>query len=623
MTVSERDLERSRARWRAAVAKVLDRSPGSGKAGAVDEPERLLDSPTYEGFAIRPLYTALDERPEQPLPGEWPYVRGADPCPDVLAGWKVAEEFPAPGFTGTPDEANAAVLSALTDGVSALVLRLDPEGLRPEDLGRLLEGVYLELAPVLLDAGRDFPAAAEVMRGLVAGADETRRAAIAIDLGADPLTAEFGSGAAPDLDEVLSVAAEVAGRGGLRAITVDGCALHNLGASSGWELGAALAAAVEYVRLLAAGGVAIDDAIGQISFRIVADDDQFMTIAKFRAARRLWARVAEVLGRPESGAARLHAVTSWPMMTQRDPWVNMLRTTIAAFSAGVGGADTVRVLPFDVAIPGGYPGVTADFSRRIARNSQLLLLEESHIGRVLDPAGGSWYVEDLTETLAGQAWSHFQSIESAGGFRRATAMIAERIEQTRAARAEDIAHRRSAITGVSEFPNLAESPLPQAGAQTAPPRYAAEFEALRDRSDLVLQRTGRRPRVSILPLGPLAEHNVRATFATNLLATGGIEAVNPGTIDPSRVSEAVTEAVAEAGSGIAVICGTDSRYAAEAAAVAEAARTAGCALVYLAGPESAVEDIPAENRPDGYLTAKVDAVETLSALLDRLGAPAT
>ena len=200
----------------------------------------------------------------------------------------------------------------------------------------------------------------------------------------------------------------------------------------------------------------------QISFRFAADDDQFMTIAKLRAARQLWARVAEVVGAADAGAATVHAVTSLPMMAQRDPWVNMLRTTLAAFAAGVGGADTVLVHPFDGAIPGGFPGTAASFARRIARNTQLLLLEESHIGRVLDPAGGSWFVEDLTAQLAEQAWQHFQDIESRGGFVEARDyLIARRSPRWRDARADDIAHRRTALTGVNEFPNLAEPPLPQ------------------------------------------------------------------------------------------------------------------------------------------------------------------
>jgi methylmalonyl-CoA mutase len=302
-------------------------------------------------------------------------------------------------------------------------------------------------------------------------------------------------------------------------------------------------------------------------------------------------------------------------MTRRDPWVNMLRTTLAAFGAGAGGADTVLVAPFDVAIAGGFPSIGASFSRRIARNTQLLLLEESHIGRVLDPAGGSWYVEDLTERLAAQAWSNFQDIESHGGFLEAREHVAEQVEQVRARRADDIAHRRSAITGVNEFPNLAEPPLPPAPADTVA-HYAAGFEALRDRSDACLERTGARPAVLLLPLGPLAEHNIRATFAANLLASGGIEAVNPGAVDAA----AVADAVRTAGASVAVICGTDARYGTEVAGVVEAARAAGVEQVLLAGPEKAVADAPAESRPDGYLTAKIDAVEALSSLLTRLGA---
>ena len=311
----------------------------------------------------------------------------------------------------------------------------------------------------------------------------------------------------------------------------------------------------------------------------------------------------------------LRVRTSRRILTVRDPWVNMLRTTVAAFGAGVGGADTVQILPFDDAIPGGLPTVSPDFARRIARNTQLLLLEESHIGRVMDPAGGSWYVEELTETLAAQAWSDFQDIESRGGFRAAIDHIAEQIDQVRGRRAADIAHRRAAITGINEFPNLAEAPLPQTGS-TAVKRYAAEFEALRNRSDRYLERLGARPRVLLLPLGPLAENNIRASFATNLLASGGIEAVNPGTVAPDRIADAVRDA----GTSIAVICGTDARYGAEVTAVVAAARAAGCEQIYLAGPEKAVADVAVNARPDGYLTAKVDAVEELSTLLTRLGA---
>jgi methylmalonyl-CoA mutase len=592
-------IEADRERWRSAVAGVLAKSTRRDPADLPAEPERLLDSPTYDGFPIRPLYTSLDEVAEPSLPGEWPFVRGGDALRDVKSGWKVAEAFPANGT----EEANGAILLALTEGVSALVLRVGEGGVAPAELDRVLDGVFVDLVPLVLESGTDYGAAAEAVLGLLDNLDEEQRARLSIDLGADPLTAPLSARPAPDVADVFAVAAKTAGyQGHVRAVTVDGPAFHNRGASASWELAASVAAAVAYLRLMGDSGIAVPDALRQISFRIAADDDQFMTVAKLRTARRLWARVAEVVGAPEAGAATLHAVTSLPMMAKRDPWVNMLRTTLAAFSAGVGGADTVQVHPFDVAIVGGFPGTAASFARRIARNTQLLLLEESHIGRVLDPAAGSWHVEDLTEELAQQAWKHFQDIESRGGFESARDFIADEIAAVAQRRAEDIAHRRTALTGVNEFPNLAEQPLPPGDSLTGVERYAAGFEALRDRSDAYLEKTGARPKVRLLTLGPLAEHNIRATFATNLLASGGIEAITDDADDLT----------------VAVICGTDARYGSEASAAVDEARKAGVTYILLAGPEKALAD--ADSKPDEYLTAKIDAVDALSRLLTRLGA---
>jgi methylmalonyl-CoA mutase len=602
MSADPADSAQGLSRWRKAVAGVLAKTARRDPAELPAEPERLLDSPTYEGFPIRALYTSLDSLPEHALPGQWPFVRGGDALRDVKSGWKVAEVFPA---NGSSAEVNGAILVALTEGVSALVLRVGESGVSVAGLGGVLEGVFLDLVPVVFESGADYARAAEAVLGLLTDLGDDQRSRLSVDLGADPLTAPLSARPAPSTADVVAVAAKVTGYdGGVRAITVDGPALHNLGASASWELAGSIAAAVGYLRLLGDGGVRPADALRQISFRFAVDDDEFMSIAKLRAARRLWARVAEVVGEPDAGAARLHAVTSLPMMARRDPWVNMLRTTLAAFSAGVGGADTVLVHPFDVAIPGGFPGTAAGFARRIARNTQLLLLEESHIGRVLDPAGGSWFVEDLTKALAEQAWTHLQDIESRGGFDAARDYVAAQIAEVAGRRADDIAHRRTALTGVNEFPNLAEPPLPQGESLEMVARYAAGFEALRDRSDAFLEKTGSRPKALLLPLGPLAEHNIRSTFATNLLASGGIEAV--------------TEDSESTAAKVAVICGTDTRYAAEASAAVEAARKAGVSYVLLAGPEKAVAE--ADSKPDGYLTAKIDAVEALSDLLTRLGA---
>ncbi len=616
MDVQNSGLQESRERWRSAVAGVLAKSTRRDPADLPPEPETLLDSPTYEGFPIRALYTGLDALPEAPLPGDWPFVRGGDALRDVKSGWKIAEAFPVPGQKAVTD-GNGAVLVALTEGVSALALRVGPpDGVSAGELDRLLEGVFLDLVPVILDAGSDFVAAADALLPQLADMDDEQRGRLSIDLGADLLTAPLSRRPAPDVAEVVATAAKVTGyAGGVRAITVDGPALHDLGASASWELAGAVAAGVAYLRLLGEAGLSVSDSLRQISFRLAADDDQFMTIAKFRVLRRLWARVAEVVGEPDSGAARVHAVTSMPMMAQRDPWVNMLRTTVAAFGAGVGGADTVLVQPFDAAIPGGLPGTAASFARRIARNTQLLLLEESHLGRVLDPAGGSWFVENLTEQLADTAWQHFQQIEAQGGFAQARAFVTTQIDEVRERRTDDVNHRHKALTGVNEYPNLAEAPLPHQDSVSVIARYAASFESLRDRSDAYLAKTGSRPKVLLLPLGPLAEHNIRATFAANLLASGGIEAVNPGPVDVAGVADAVSGA---GGAGVVVICGTDARYGTEAAGVVGAARKAGVSRVLLAGPEKAVAE--ADHKPDDYLTAKIDAVGALSDLLTRLGA---
>lgn len=627
MTVDASTVRDRYARWQENVAGVLAKSTRKAVEDLPVDPERLLDTPTYDGFPVRPLYTSLDGLAEPSLPGHWPFTRGGDAHRDVLAGWKVTESFPI--STGDDDATgavvNGAILLALTDGTSALEVRVGAAGgagnsaavgVPTDQLDRVFEGVFLDLVPVLLDAGADVAGAADQLLALVKPFDADQRARLSIDLGADPLTAPLsGRAAAAEADVVATAAKLTEYDGGVRAVTVDAAAFHNLGASASLELAGAIAAGVAYLRLLTGSGLSAADALQQISFRFAADDDQFATIAKLRAARRLWARVAEVVGAPDAGAATIHAVTSKAMMSQRDPWVNMLRTTLAAFAAGVGGADTVLVETFDAAIAGGLPGTAVTFSRRMARNTQLLLLEESHLGRVVDPSGGSWFVEDLTDQLAQQAWAKFQDLESRGGFVAARDHLSAQIAEVAARRADDIAHRRTALTGVNEFPNLAENALAQTDSFPGVVRYAAAFEALRNRSDAYLAKTGKRPQVVLLPVGPLAEHNIRTTFASNLLASGGIEAVNPGTVDAAGV------AAAAAGHVAAVVCGTDARYAEEAGDIIKAARAAGVAHVCLAGPEKAVENIADKSSlPDECLTMKIDAVEALSTLLTRLGA---
>lgn len=321
MTSVQRDndeLEQARQRWRAGVAKVLARGSGKEPSEFGAAPEERLNTATYEGVAIHPLYTALDERPELPLPGAWPYTRGADAGRDVLAGWKVADVYPVPGQEPAAAvdlaAANATVLAELGLGISALVLRVGDDGVTGADLDRLLEGVFIELAPVRLQPGesfgRHYAGAAEALAALAAGVQPEYRGNVAIDLGADPLTAALTGAQSPCLDEVVAVAS--AAPDGVRAITIDGAGLHDRGADAGWELAAAIAAAVDTLRALTAAGLSTPDALGQISFRIAVNDDQFAGIAKLRALRQLWARVAQVLDAPKPAPPGSTPSARWP-----------------------------------------------------------------------------------------------------------------------------------------------------------------------------------------------------------------------------------------------------------------------------------------------------------------------
>ena len=604
------------AEWREGVAGVLAKARKVDAAEFGDEPERLLDVSTYDGLTVAPLYTRRDELPEAPLPGEFPFVRGGDPTRDVHRGWYVTARFDGSDAAAVNEE----ILGGLDNGVSSVWLGVGERGVPVADLPRALRGLLFELAPLALDAGADASAATAQLFSILDGYEATERGDIQVSLGITPLTSQFNGTTHTDLDTAVTLAQQAVARPEtIRALTVCGVAVHNAGASDAQELGAAIAAGLEYLRALTDAGVPAADALGQVVFRFAATDDQFGTIAKFRAARRLWARVAHELGAPDAGNAPQWAVTSAPMMSQRDPWVNMLRTTLAAFGAGVGGADLVTVLPFDSALPAGELDVSRAFSQRMARNTQLLLLEESHLGHVQDPGAGSWYVESATDALAVKAWEFMQQLEAAGGFRAAldSGLLAERVGETRAWRDRDVAHRKTSVTGVNEFPNLAETPLSEAAREPATvARYGAAFEALRNRSDAYLAAHGRRPKAVLIPLGPVAEHNVRVTFTANVLASGGIETTNPGVLEISGIGAAATES----GASVAVLCGSDGRYATEAAAAVEQLRSAGVATVLLAGPEKAVAEVPDAQRPDGYLTARMDAVAALSGLLEKLGA---
>jgi methylmalonyl-CoA mutase len=459
----------TRDQWRELVEGVLRKSGAD-----TDDVEATLASPTPDGFALHPLYTAADTAPDAGFPGLPPHVRGGGPDGRVLAGWDVRQRHANPD----PAATKRAVLADLENGGTSLWLVVGAAGLPADALADVLDDVYLDLAPVTLDAGADTAAAAETLLAVYAdkgvAASEVRG-----NLGADPLGLRARTGAAHGLDVAVDLARRAQRHPRLRAIVVDALPYHEAGGSDGQELGCAVATGVAYLRALTDAGLDVDAAARQLEFRLAATADQFATIAKLRAARRLWARVTEVSG-AATRVAPQHAVTSSTMMTRRDPWVNMLRTTLACFAAGVGGADAVTVLPFDSAI-----GLPDSFARRIARNTHSVLLEESKVAGVIDPAGGSWYVERHTDELARAGWATFTEIERAGGIAAAldSGLVDERIAATRDARTERFASGEEAITGVTVFPNEHEKPVSREPAPPGPSgglprvRYAEPFEA--------------------------------------------------------------------------------------------------------------------------------------------------
>ncbi|MET9851932.1 methylmalonyl-CoA mutase family protein [Streptomyces sp. NPDC006450] len=593
--------------WQRLVEGVLRKS---GKEVSGEAAEDALSTKLEDGLTTRPLYTAPETAPDTGFPGFAPFVRGGRPEGSAASGWDVRQRI-----AGTdPVRVNEAALADLENGTTSLWLAVGDAGLPVEGLGRALEGVYLDLAPVSLDPGARYAEAARALLALYAERAVAPEAAHA-SLGADPLGHEARTGEALDLAEAAALAAETAAWPHVRALTVDALPYHEAGGSAAEELGLSLSTGVAYLRALTDAGLSTEAAFGELEFRYAATADQFLTIAKLRAARRLWARIAEACGAPAAGAQRQHAVTSPVMMTRRDPWVNMLRTTVACMAAGVGGADAVTVLPFDQEL-----GLPDAFARRISRNTSTILLEESHLARVIDPAGGSYYVEQLTDELAHAAWEFFQTVEKAGGQAAAlrSGLVAERLAATWAARSKKLATRREPITGVSEFPHLSEKPVvreaapaPLAGGLPRVRRDEA-YETLRARSDAHLAATGARPTVFLAALGPAAAHTARATFASNLFQAGGITPVHdPVSVTPESAAAAYAASGAD---GMAVLCSSDALYEEQAGAVAAALRSAGATTVFLAGkPGTAAEAV------DEYVFAGCDAIAVLSSVLDRMG----
>ena len=577
-----------------------------------------LSSTTRDGIEIWPLYTDGPERPAA--------LAAADPR-RLEAGWDVRQRHETAATADALDRRRTEIAQDLAGAVTSLELEV-PAGGDADGLDALLDGVDTAATPVALAPHAELDAA-DALIALAArrGAD----LAPGSSLGVDPLGEWTRSAHRMDCAEAAEWVAHVASSGslvaGAVAFAVDATRYSDAGATGAQALGWATATGVAYLRALVGAGVPVDSAAGLIGFRLAATADQFVTIAALRAARVMWARVVTASGGSAEAACQYqHAVTATHMYSRRDPWVNLLRGATAALAAGVAGADAVTVLPFDHA--SGAVDADGALGRRLARNTQLLLLEESHLARAADPAGGSFYVESLTEQLASEAWRVLQEVEASGGIEAAidSGALAAAMDESWQARLGALRTRSEPLTGVSEFP-LLDEPSPSgpdaaqaAGAAGLPIRRLAEpFEDLRDAADRHHAVTGDRPAVWIAALGPVAAHSARTSWTQNLLAAGGIEARGATGVD-SPVAAAADFAMS--GLAAAVVTGADDMYRLRGPATASALTEAGAAFVALAcdlgTPAELLEDLRSAGVDEIWHNA-MDAVTALKGLQQVLG----
>lgn len=464
------------AQWRALVEQDLNGAPF----------ERKLVTHTYEGLYVQPLYTARDwRRAGDPsgFSGLSPFTRGSLPLDHQLSGWDIRQQHDAP----SPRDLNTAIHEDLAGGVTSILIRYDAAGragLDPDDpaarelagadgamissaddLRDSLHGVHLGMISVALEAGSAFiPAAAQLSAVWEFANIEPSKCRGAFN--ADPLGVLAREGHLPwPIAEGLARAADLAAWTSARfsnvtAIRVGTAPYHHAGATATQDLAFSMATALEYLRAMTRAGIGVDQAAAQLLFSYAVGTHQFLAIAKLRAARRLWGRVAQACGVGLDGQRmKMHVRPSKRVLTARDPWVNILRNCVCVFAAGLGGADAIGSEPFDAAMVAGKPGWrSGTLARRIARNTHLILLEECHLHRVVDAPGGSWYLERLTDEICERAWVILQAIESRGGMARCLeeGWVAQQIDTAAQPRWRDIATRKEALLGVSEFPSVGE-----------------------------------------------------------------------------------------------------------------------------------------------------------------------
>jgi methylmalonyl-CoA mutase len=592
------------AAWRKLVDAAL-------KGGSFER----LKSRTYDGLTIEPLYSSAREASRvagRAGGAAWTVMQRVDHPDPAAANVQAREDLEGGAiglvlvFAGSVSangfglEANSTALARVGEGI-------DPRGIVLDlNLSPPTRGMAREVATLIKN------------RGIVPGAVDLR-------FSINPIGgfAAAGRSARGWQELAASLAATIAAltNDGFRGpfAVADGRVIHNAGGSEAQELAFGLASAVAYLRALEQSGLALQAAYDAIYFRLTADADQFLTTAKFRALRKLWARVASATG-ISAKPAIVTAETAWRMLTRRDAYGNILRSTIAVAAAGLGGADAITVLPHTATL-----GLPDAFARRVARNMQLVLLEESNLARVAEPAAGSGAFEALTEQLCLAAWTQFQEIEHAGGAWAAleSGLVQRNVAAVRAARQQAVACGKEILTGTNAYPDIAETPpavldvAPRAAASddaatvTAPPllrlRLAEPFEALRDKSDRMLAATGARPKVFLATLGTPEEFTARANFAQNFFEAGGIEALG-GAISEYQAARA----------GIACLCASAKVPEPELASAAAALKRNGARHIYFARWPAAREDILRAAGVQTFIDEGCDALATLNEAYDIL-----
>ncbi len=597
----------SEADWRKAAEVAL-------KGAALES----LTSETPDGVRIEPVY---------PPAGGPRAIRPGGP-------WRVIARFDHPDA----NEANAQALDDLANGADGLQIVFSSAigaygfGLRRSDsasLHRAFDGVRFDTgANFELDLGPDGPDHALHFGALIERSG-AKPEDCTVAFGLDPFAA-LARGPFPDdwsaqSKRHVETALDLRRKGFCGPFLVaDARAVHAAGGSPAQELAFALAAALSLLRLLEAAGTAPAEARALIAFRLAADADELATLSKFRALRIAWSRVEEAC-RLEPRPARVQAESAWRMMTARDVYVNVMRGATAAFSAGLGGADSVSVLPHTLAA-----GLPDSLARRLARNAQLILLRESNLGFVADPAAGAGAFEALTQALCQKACRLFQEIEGQGGLPSAltTGAFQQQVAESAAALAKNVDHLKTLITGVSAHADLAERPsevavgaperetFASAKGGLAPIRLAEPFERLRDLSDAFVQQTGARPKVYLAALGPESKHRRRVAFMREWLEAGGFEAVYDG---EAATAEEAVKRLKTAGAPLVCLCGADDAYVEQAEGFAEAFQASGVKGVALAGRPKEFERAWRAAGVDDFIFTGGDAVAALQRLYRRIG----